>query len=104
MVIPTNGVNNGPRQAAPRSVEQNSAQHRSAGSDTAARAPASQGAEVQLSADSSNVTRLLAEARSSEAFDEQVVQRISQAIRDGNYPLDSERIAQKFLQFESHLD
>ncbi len=39
-------------------------------------------------------------AMASPAFDQKKVNRIKQAIRDGQYPLDSKRIAESFLALE----
>jgi flagellar biosynthesis anti-sigma factor FlgM len=39
-------------------------------------------------------------AMASPAFDEEKVNRIKQAIRDGQYPLDSKRIAESFVALE----
>ena len=36
-------------------------------------------------------------------FDAEKVERIKQAIRDGNYPLDSRRIAESFLAIEKMI-
>ena len=58
---------------------------------------------VELSANSNVLTRLEQQVRASESFDEQRVAEISQAISEGQYPVDSHRIAQKFLELESQL-
>lgn len=43
------------------------------------------------------------EAQRSEALDAQRVAQIRQAIEDGNYPLDSRRIAESFLALEQMI-
>lgn len=59
--------------------------------------------DVQISREAQNVERLAAQVRDAESFDQQRVQEITQAIREGRYPVDSQRVAEKFLELESQL-
>lgn len=43
-------------------------------------------------------------ALQTDAFDRGKVEAIKQALRDGNYPLDSRRIAESFVAFERLID
>lgn len=56
---------------------------------------------VEISADATSVGRLAANLESQESFDAERVAEIRTAIENGEYPIDSRRLAEKFLQLES---
>ena len=58
---------------------------------------------VELSRDAHSLERLEKEIKASESFDQGKVEAISRAISEGNYPVNSQRIAEKFLELESQL-
>ena len=58
---------------------------------------------VEISRDAKSVEQATRVAQEADAFDEARVKEISQAIADGSYPVNRERIAEKFLELESQL-
>ena len=58
---------------------------------------------VELSHDAKSTEQLQERIRSSESFDAERVREITQAISEGRYPVNPDRIAQKFLELESQL-
>ncbi len=56
---------------------------------------------VEISADAASVGRLAANLETQESFDADRVAEIRTAIENGEYPIDSRRLAEKFLQLES---
>ncbi len=66
---------------------------------------AAQNAEdrVEISADAANLRNVAADLESQESFDAERVAAIKTAIENGDYPVDSRRLAEKFLQLESEL-
>ncbi|NKB98053.1 MAG: flagellar biosynthesis anti-sigma factor FlgM [Pseudomonadales bacterium] len=59
---------------------------------------------VEISKDAKTVERVSVSISESSAFDEKKVADITQAIREGRYPLDTQRIAEKFMELESQLN
>ena len=59
--------------------------------------------DVDISQEAKAVERVSVAIGESPAFDSAKVERITQAIRDGNYPVDPVRIAEKFLELEGQL-
>ena len=58
---------------------------------------------VEISADANSLRAMQARLERQESFDEARVAEIKQAIADGQYPIDNQRLAEKFLQLESTL-
>ncbi len=58
---------------------------------------------VNISADAKAIERLEARVAESDSFDQRRVDEITRAISEGRYPIDQERIAQKFLELEDQL-
>ena len=58
---------------------------------------------VELQLDAKRASQLKEKINATEAFDEQRVREITDAIANGNYPVNSERIAAKFLELEAQL-
>ena len=58
---------------------------------------------VKISDDANNLREMQARLERQESFDEARVSEIRQAISEGNYPIDNERLAEKFLELESQL-
>lgn len=108
MAIDLNGINitklkpNAERsdQLAAEARESNRSQQAKDARQTRAEREADQ---VKLSQNANALDRLEDEIRAADTFDEQRVAAISQAISEGRYPVNSERIAQKFLELESQL-
>ena len=59
--------------------------------------------DVDISEEAKSVERVSVAIGESPAFDSAKVERITQAIREGNYPVNAERIAEKFLELEGQL-
>jgi len=55
---------------------------------------------VKPATDEVQLTNVSAQAMRGPDYDEQRVEQIKQAIRDGNYPLDARRIAESFAALE----
>lgn len=107
MAIDTNNINSGARAAPARAGEQRSASPDRVASDRSANEGARRQTNtdsVELRLDRNNLERLTASAREAESFDRQRVDKIASAIREGRYPLDSSRIAEKFLEFERQIN
>ena len=58
---------------------------------------------VEISADAANLRSVAAGLESQESFDEARVAAIKTAIENGQYPIDSRRLAESFLQLESQI-
>ena len=58
---------------------------------------------VAISADARTIERVSVAIQQTPAFDTEKVERITQAIRDGQYPVNAQRIAEKFLELEGQL-
>ena len=58
---------------------------------------------VQISEDANSLRAMQARLERQESFDEARVAEIKQAIAEGRYPIDNQRLAEKFLQLESNL-
>lgn len=99
MAIDISGVNpnklNQPANRAERNAENRARQ--------AEKSAESRQEEVRISEDAQAIERLAREVRSAESFDEQRVKDITQAISEGRYPVDNQRVAEKFLELESQL-
>ena len=59
--------------------------------------------QVAISQDAKTVERVSVAISESPAFDSAKVEEITQAIREGRYPVNAERIAEKFLELEGQL-
>ncbi len=63
---------------------------------TSVKAPSSSKDEVVLS-------NIIQQAKAETAFDKNKVEAIKQAIKDGNYPINSRRIAESFVAIEKMI-
>ena len=59
--------------------------------------------QVDISQDAKSVERVSVSISESPSFDSAKVERITEAIREGRYPVNPERIAEKFLELEGQL-
>ena len=78
--------------------QDNPAKSRSSATDTP-----STSTDVSLSTTGELINRLEAQVKSEPVVDTQRVNQIRAAILDGTYQVDSNRIADKFMQFESMM-
>ena len=58
---------------------------------------------VKISQDANSMRAMQTRIEQQQSFDEARVAEIRQAISDGNYPIDNQRLAEKFLELESKL-
>ncbi|MFP4272990.1 MAG: flagellar biosynthesis anti-sigma factor FlgM [Halothiobacillaceae bacterium] len=64
------------------------------------RATGTSGDSVQLTDGASRLQQLQSQAGSEPAFDQAKVDRIKQLISDGEYAMDSQKIAERFVELE----
>jgi negative regulator of flagellin synthesis FlgM len=86
-------------KAADRAEAEQSSRSKDRGVD---KAPQGQDS-VKISEDANSMRAMQARLERQESFDEARVAEIRQAISDGNYPIDNQRLAEKFLELESKL-
>ncbi len=58
---------------------------------------------VEISADAANLRSVAAGLENQDSFDAARVEAIKTAIENGEYPIDSRRLAENFLQLESQI-
>jgi negative regulator of flagellin synthesis FlgM len=58
---------------------------------------------VKISEDAASLRAMQAKLEGQDSFDEARVNKIKLAIANGDYPIDNQRLAEKFLQLESKL-
>ncbi len=86
-------------QQAERAQEQQSDDARNRRADAAG----SGADKVEISPDAKAIERLEARVAESDSFDQRRVDEITRAISEGRYPIDQDRIAEKFLELEDQL-
>jgi negative regulator of flagellin synthesis FlgM len=59
---------------------------------------------VELSRDARTLRKLQQRLEAQDSFDEARVEQIKSAIRDGEYPIDNKRLAEKFYELENQLN
>ena len=59
---------------------------------------------VSISKDAATLRNVQSQLGTQDSFDEARVDEIKQAISEGRYPIDSRRLAEKFLQLETQLN
>ena len=59
---------------------------------------------VEISRDAHSLRQLQTRLEQHDSFDQARVDAIREAIRDGRYPIDHERLANRFLELEKHLN
>ncbi len=60
--------------------------------------------KVELSSDAQTLQQVEKRLENAESFDQAKVDKIKQALADGEYPIDNERLASKFYQLEQQLN
>lgn len=60
--------------------------------------------QVQLSAEAQSLKQIAGRVQESEAFDSERVTQIRNAIAEGRYHVDAQRLADNFIELESLLD
>ena len=60
--------------------------------------------QVQLSAEARSLKQIASRVQESEAFDSERVAQIRNAIAEGRYHVDTQRLADNFMELESLLD
>ena len=105
--ISNNGIN--PRRQAElanasKDVAKEAAKKDAANADRAAKAQAEQeAAQVKLSEEAQSLQRVQEALEREDSFDEQRVEEIKRAISEGQYPIDNDRLARRFLDLEAQL-
>ena len=81
-----------------KALDKKAAEHRQADSAQADRAE-----QVQLSQDAQSLQRVQETLDRQDSFDKERVEEIRQAIGEGRYPIDNDRLARRFMELESQL-
>lgn len=108
MVIDFNRLNNALPTATGRSGSAQASENAKApsgssatSSDNAASPPAASGESVRLSPQVQQLQTITDKLRDLPAVDHERVARLKQAVADGSYQVDNQRVASKLLDFES---
>lgn len=111
MVIDFNRLNNattsanagrtGSTQTGNRNEALQSATASASAKATEAQPPAKSGESVQLSNEAQQMQKISEKLRDQPIVNKDRVNQLKQAIADGSYQVDSKRVAQKLLDFES---
>ena len=111
MVIDFNRPNNvsgpsgssraGTTQSSTANDELSTAKANPASTATAQPSAAKSGESVQLSSEAQHLQKVTDKLRDLPAVNKEQVARLKQAISDGSYQVDSQRVASKLLDFES---
>ncbi|MEM7101087.1 MAG: flagellar biosynthesis anti-sigma factor FlgM [Pseudomonadota bacterium] len=105
--ISNNGIN--PRRQADaanasKDIANEAAKKDATNADRAARANAEQDAQqVRLSDEAQSLQRVQEALEREDSFDQQRVEEIKRAIGEGQYPIDNDRLARRFLDLEAQL-
>jgi negative regulator of flagellin synthesis FlgM len=98
MVIDIQRSNGSP---VPLSATRGTAPHTPVDSVAPSPASAASGEPVRLSAEAQHLQQVADQLREQPGVDQERVARIKQAIADGSYQVDSQRVAGKLLAFEA---
>lgn len=96
--LPNGGRSNGVQNADRPATQQSPATDTAKGSGTSTVAS---GENVQLSPEAQRLQQAAEKLNEQPSVDQERVSRIRQAIADGSYQIDSQRVASKLLSFES---
>lgn len=99
---PSNIADRRVKGGAPEASDQGSAAADKASADQASATSGSD--QVQLSAEAQTLKRLQDSVAEIPAFDEARVESIREAIAEGRYHVDADRLAERFIALESELD
>lgn len=108
MVIDINRLNNAPTAAAngrtgtaQTAARSDAESARQTAPSSVAAATSKAGESVQLSSDAQQLQKATNKLNDLPSVDKERVARLKQAISDGSYTVDSQRVASKLLDFES---
>ena len=73
-------------------------------SDKASRSGGEQVDSVRISDSANSLREMESRLEETESFDQAKVESIKQALAEGRYPVDSQRLAEKFLQLEDQIN
>ncbi len=103
MAIDINNRFGGLAQTNPNAAERTREESKSSRSDAASQQDARAQDSVKISDDAAALKALEARLERQESFDDARVKEIRQAIEQGQYPIDNQRLAENFLKLESKL-
>jgi negative regulator of flagellin synthesis FlgM len=100
-VTPANSGRSGGAQAAGQNDTLSSKQPAAVASPTEQASASKSGESVQLSREAQQLQKISEKLRDQPSVDKERVAQLKQAIADGSYQVDSQRVASKLLNFES---
>ncbi|MEE4282099.1 MAG: flagellar biosynthesis anti-sigma factor FlgM [Pseudomonadales bacterium] len=103
MAIDINNRFGGLAQTNPNATERTREESKSPRSDAAGQQDTRAQDSVKISNDAAALKALEARLERQESFDDARVKEIRQAIEQGQYPIDNQRLAENFLKLESKL-
>lgn len=103
MAIDINNRFGGLAQTNPNATDRTREDSQTTRTNSASARDASAGESVKISDDAAALRAMEAGLERQESFDETRVKEIRQAIEQGQYPIDNQRLAENFLKLESML-